>query len=323
MMGRGLLFIIGIGILAVFEFDIVALAWYQGLLYFVALIIVFFMVIPIVSMATNFSRILSQLKGSLVFGISALLYSTYSQIPLLFLSHFRPEEEVGYFAVGLRFVTLSLLVGSAASNDAFLPSLFDLYKTNRKKFRQVCESMQKLFVPLGIFMASALYVCSDALIIVLQGEEYRPAVGILRIVCWMTVINYGVLGAGAALTAGDRIWVKVAFQTVVTLITLVVGRAIIEHYGDIGASYVMIIIWVFIMFLYIPYAHRKKLIGFSGLGSLFAPAGLTILLAVLIVQLIPHHNLVSIAIFFIGTLVLWQPTARRELRNLLYRPNVA
>lgn len=85
----------------------------------------FFTVISIFSIATDFSHILCQIKDSPVFGISELLYSIYSQM-LILLSYFRPDEDVGYFAVGLSFVNLSLLAGSAANNRAFSPSFFDL-----------------------------------------------------------------------------------------------------------------------------------------------------------------------------------------------------
>ena len=320
MMGRGFLFLTGVGILFYFKFDIIVFAWYQGILYFVALIIVCFTVISIISISVNFSKILSQVKGSFVFGISGILYSIYTQLPILLLSHFRTEEEVGFFAVAFRFVELSLLFGVAASNNTFIPSLFGFYKTNRDKFRHICESMQKLFVPVGIFIASALYVCADTIIIILQGEEYRQAIGILRILCWIVAIHYAVLAAGASLTAADRMWIKVFFQVCTTLTTLLVGVVFIKHYGATGASYAMIILQLVLIFLYVPYAYRKKLIGFSGLAKISLPAVLMVLLALIIVQLIPDYNLLTPAIFFIGTLFIWLPVAMEILKHSIFKP---
>lgn len=320
MMGRGLLFLTGVGILFYFKFDIVVFAWYHGILYFVALIIVCFTVISIISISVNFSNILSQVKNSFVFGISGILYSIYTQLPILLLSHFRTEEEVGFFAVAFRFVELSLLFGATASNNAFIPSLFGFYKTNRDKFRHICESMQKLFVPLGIFIASALYVCSDALIIIIQGEEYRPAVGILCILCWIVAIHYGVLAAGASLTTADRMWTKVFFQVCATFITLLLGFALIKRYGVSGASYVMIIPQLVLIFSYVPYAYRKKLIGFSGLAKLSLKGFLIVLLALVIVQLVPDYNLLGPVIFFVGSLFVWIATVIEVLKHSIFKP---
>lgn len=321
MMGRGLLFLLGIVILASFGFNIRTLAWYQGLLYFTASIVLCFLTIPIVSITVSFSNVLNQIKSSLVFGISEFLFSVYSKFPILFLSHFRTEEEVGFFAVAFRFVSLCLLAGSAASNDAFLPSLFGMYKASRKKFLQICASMQRLFIPLGIFIASALFICSDAIIIILQGEQYLPAAKMLRIMCWVVAIFYGVLASGAALTAGDRMWIKVAFQAIVTIITLGVGFIIIKHYGAFGASYLLVILWLCIMFLYIPYAFRKKLISFSGFERLLAPISLTILLTILTFNAIPNHYLLGPSIFFIGSLFIWGKTAIKVWKKSTLRPN--
>ena len=317
--GRSLTLLVGFGILAVLQYDIRVFAWLQAILYIIALLIVYFLVVPIVSLNTAFSRIRPQLISSLVFGVSSALYTVYTRMPILFLSHFRPSEEVGYFAVAFRFIELVFLAGAAASNNAFLPSLFGLYKTDPVKCREVCEHMQTLFVSLGILAASALYVCSDALIVIIQGVEYRPAVESLRILCWVVALNFGVLAAGASLTAGDRMWTKVAFQMCVTFVVIITSLIVIKSYGFIGASYVMLILWLGIVLLYIPYAHRKALIGFSGLSKIPLPAGLTAVLAFLVVKLMPNLNLLGPAVFFLVSLILW----RQSLKTLREKASVS
>ncbi|GAH07611.1 unnamed protein product, partial [marine sediment metagenome] len=199
-------------------------------------------------------------------------------VGILFIEHYGAVG-ASYVMIMIGFNKMMFFIGASANKDAFLPSLFGLYKTNRKKFLQVCTSIQKLFIPLGIFIASALYVCSDSLIIILQGEEYRPAIGVLRVLCWSVALSYIALAADVALTAGDRMRAKVTFQAMITLITLVVGILFIEHYGAVGASYVMIMIGFNKMMFFIPYAYKKKLVFFSGLTSLFIPISFTLLIA--------------------------------------------
>jgi len=260
LMGRGCLFLVGVVVLVSFKFDIVTISCYQGFIYLIALVIACQMTTPIVSINIEFSSILPQVKGSFAFGISGFLYTIYSQAPLLILSHFSSAENVGYFAVALRFVTLSILIGTAAINEAFLPSLFGLYRNNLEQFHKVCLLMQKLFIPMGILISFALYMCAEIIIIMLQGEEYRPAIGILRILCWSVAFSYGSLTADAVLTATNKMMVKNTYQACVATVALIFGVILIKKMGVVGANYITLLSSFFILFLFNQYAFRKKLI---------------------------------------------------------------
>jgi hypothetical protein len=91
--------------------------------------------------------------------------------------------------------------------------------------------MQRLYIPGGILVSSALYVCSEALVIAVQGEEYRKAIDMLRILCWSVALTYGRIAADAALTAGDRMKVKIVLQVCAIGALLLLSLPMISYGG--------------------------------------------------------------------------------------------
>lgn len=311
---RGFIFLVGVGLFAFIGSDIVTIAWFHGILYSLTALTTLYVVIRIVSVDWKPQRILTEIKKSAVFGFSVHLASMWNTIPILFVSHFLDIKEVGYFAVALRFTAIMMVPGLAAKADVFLPALFGLYSTNRGQFRLVCKRMQKLFSSLGILAASTLFVFSDIAILILQGEEYRPAIRILRIMCWYVALSYGALTVDASLTAGDKMWQKVAIQLVVTLVTLGAGPYLIITYGIIGASYLMVFIWINVAILFLAYAYKKDLITFTGISEIAVPVLLTVLLSVLSFCLFEGNSLLRPILFLSGCLVIWGPTVAHKLR---------
>ena len=320
--GRGLIFLGGIVTLASFRFDVVTLAWYHGISYFVISLLIALSVMLRVSVRFRLTNLREQLKGALPFGLSSALNSGLGQLPVLFLSHFATEESVGNFAVALRFVTICILVGGVANAEAFLPALFGLFRTDRSRFRQVCSWMQRLYIPGGILVSSALYVCSEALVVIVQGCEYRDAVSLLRILCWSVTLTYGRIAADAALTAGDRMKVKLMLQAYAMGVLLLVSLLLISQGGATGASYAKLIGDLALLALMTTYAYLKKLYSFLGLPGISVPTLITLLLAILFTHSMPGHYFLAPILFAASSLVLWYlPLRRRFLNQTLMRSN--
>lgn len=302
---RGLLFLAGTVAIMAARGGIEAFAWYQGILYLTSLIAMFFTLLSVVSISLDLSRIGRQVKDSFVFGISILLYIIYTETPILMLSRYSPEEDVGHFAVAFRFIYLALLAGTTAANQAFLPTLFGLFKAHSGKFRQVCSSMQSLFLPAGMVIGLGMYVSAESLIILLQGEQYRPAVEIMRTLCWIVVFSYGTLPVDVALTAGDRMFVKNLMQFFVTLIMVTVGFFMIKSNGVVGISYAMLLVNFCNFLFFVLYAYKNEMYGFTGSIRMLVPAALTITAGLAVIQILPQHNFISIFLFLLASLAIW------------------
>jgi len=310
---RGLAFLVGTGIAAYLGCSVVVLAWLQGLTYAVAGVLITCVAVRRVSVKLNLSYLRKQMKGAFVFGVSEILYSAYLRIPLLCLSHFGTEEDVGYFAVALRFVTICVLAGAAANNEAFLPALFGLHKSNRGEFRRVCALMQRLLLAGGIAASAALFACSEFLVIVLQGEEYRDAVRVLRTLCWSVALSYGSIAADAALTAGDRMRAKIVIQTCVTGGLLLLALVLTGKLGVMGSTYVTLWGCCATLALMVPYAYVRNMFPFAGLAGLVLPSVLTVAAAVVTVEVVSDQFLLGPLCFFGAAGLCWYPFLRKGI----------
>ena len=304
---RGVCFFLGILLLAFFKFTVIVFAWFQGLLYLFALILISFVALPAISIDFDLKKVKKQISSSFVFGISGVVYTIYIQLPLLLLSYFHSEVEVGYFAVAERFVMIVLLIGAGANNNVFLPMLFGLFKKSGEQFRNVCEFMQKLYVPIGIFAASALYVCADLVIIFIMGEEYRASVHILRIICWTVALRYVALPADAALTAANMMWKKIIIQICAAAIGLAVGFITIGQYGTTGASITTLVISFILAIMFIPYVYKKKLLGLLKYKSVLMPIGFIFIFGILLTKLLPTAYFQRSPLFLIVSVIVLAP----------------
>lgn len=257
--GRGVAFLAGVVILAFGGAGLDAFVWYQGLLAVIIVLTVCMGPLRSIGVSMDLTIIRSQVTTSFVFGLSGALYTLYSNLPILLLSYFGTQQQVGYFAVAMRVVGLLFMVGAAASNRAFIPALFGLYKSDLLRFREVSNLMQRFFTQLGVLVGAVLYASADVIVLILLGKEYRPAVPLLRALSIAVALSYFALGPGAALTTADRMWTKVSFQAGVTILSAVAGSLVIMYYGAIAASYTLVGTWAAIVFLYFTYSHFYKL----------------------------------------------------------------
>ncbi|WPD21270.1 MAG: oligosaccharide flippase family protein [Candidatus Electrothrix scaldis] len=303
--GKNLLFLTGFIALAVKGSGLKTFVWFQAVLNCFFFIVVYFYSTGSLRVRFDLSQIAPQFFSSFVFGLSGVMYTTYTQLPVLALAHFGSIEEVGYFAVAYRLIELLFLTAAAASNNAFLPSLFRLYRSNRKDFVEICGRMQLFFFSLGVVVSSSLYVSAEPLILFLQGDEYRPAIQAVRIMSWAVMLNMGILAAGCSLTAAGRMRIKILLQLCVVAVVFLTSIFIIKPYGFLGASYTVCIMWGTLVILYYPYAGYKRLITSAGLFHLLLPSTLTIVAAVFTANLFYLPWVTKLTFFFLNAILVW------------------
>ncbi len=313
MVGRGFAFLGGIAALAFLGFDVVVLAWYQGGLYAIATALLATILISRTSIRLKMSYVVAQIRGAFSFGVSEILHATYLSIPLLAMSRFGSEEETGYFAVAQRFVMLCVAVGAAANHEAFLPALFRLFKRNREQFALVCAMSQRALVAMGILGASALYTFAETLVVVLQGEAYRPAVGVLRLLCWAVALMYGSLAADSALTASDNMRPKIAIQAAAAASMLILAFLLVPRYGVSGACGMALIVTFGVLTLTVLSARKRHVLPFSGLTGILLRSGATVACALFIVALMPGSRFWGPMAFIAIAGGLWRSYAREEM----------
>jgi len=233
--GRAFIFFLGVIALAWSKADIVAFAWCQGGVYVGTALITAVYVRITMPISLRLTHVPRQVHGAMAFAISEILYSVYLSLPLLCLSRLGTEEAVGWFAVAQRFVTLGVAIGIAATHEAFLPALFRLYGTAMDEFRRVAAASHRILTGIGFLGAALLFALAEPLIVFLQGEEYRPSVSALRMLCWYALLTYATLTADTVLTTADRMRPKIITQIIAVAGVLIVAVLFIPRY-DIGGA---------------------------------------------------------------------------------------
>lgn len=258
--GKAILLLFGFSLLSIIKVDVAIFLWFQTILNGLFIIVISYISCSFVTIKIKTSLILQQLLGSFSFGIASILYVIYTKMPLIALTYFASNKEVGYFASAYRYVELFFIISAAACNNAFLPSLFMLYKSNQNDFCNICNKMQVLFTALAIIFSLSIYVFGENILLLLQGKEYLPAVQALHIMSWGVMFYVTALPGGVSILASDNMRIFKFFQLYATGFVFISSIFIIRTYGLIGASYTVSILWGTLLLCYLGYSSYKRFI---------------------------------------------------------------
>lgn len=312
---RALIFFVGTAAIDWMRGGLAAFACYQGVVYALCALAVAAYVWSTIPWTLRLGRLPRQMQGSLPFAISEILYGVYMSLPLLALSRLASEEATGYYSVAQRFVTLGIAVGISATHEAFLPALFRLHRASREEFRAVATASQRLMFAAGLLGACLLFVFAEPLILWLQGEAYRPSILLLRISCWYALLVYATLTADNALTAGERVGVKIRIQAVVALATLCAALALIPRFGAVGASLAALTGASINLVLQCVCAIKAGLLPVAGQGGLLVRGVATAVVAVLAVYGAGAWPWLGPALFLAGAGLMWGAFLRKAMQH--------
>ena len=317
---RGFITLIGIVILVIFKRGIVEMAWLQGVVYAGMFFVLARSTLPCIQVEVNLRSALSQFKTSFIFGVSTLVFSIYSRVPILLLSYLQGPVAVGYYAAAYRIISMVYVVGAGVYQRAFLPSLFGYYKKNLTEFQSASNFMQQYFVVFGFFCAIGLFVGADTIIVVLMGKSYYAGVSIMRILSVSVFINFMLYAADATLTAGNQNYAKIYIQIIGTVVGAAGGYFFIQYFGAKGAAFTDILIRAVQMVLFFVLVYKLRYMSFKPIIRLAVPFILILLISLVLVKIMPHAYIMRpIFALVIVTPVLIYLIGLKKIRSLISR----
>ena len=306
--GKSFLLLSGFTAFSLIKVDVSLFLWFQTLLNCLYIIIIYYTCCLFVNIKFNISLLFQQYLGAFSFGIANILYVVYTKMPLLALTYFASNKEVGFFASAYRFIELFFIIAAAACNNAFLPALFKVYKSNKEYFFSICHKIQVLFSVLGIIFSAMIYVFGEYIIIFLQGEEYRPAVQALQIMSWSVMLNMAGLPSSISIIASDHMRMFKYFQLYAVGFVFTASLFVIKPYGFLGASYTICTLWMILLLFYFYYASYKHFFNLDNILSLLMlPTGLTVATA-FFVKNSEFPLLIEFFLFFFIISLVWMLT---------------
>lgn len=183
--------------------------------------------------------VLDKLKPHLWWTILLALISAAGArtVEILLTNRWLGDADMGYLAVamGLSRGGIELLVAGLAT--VIMPLMgYAFGSGDPTQVRRIFENATRYYQFVGLILAGGGCFWSEALITLMYGERYTPAIPVLRIF----LLTAGVLmingAASAILTNSDNQRFRVGVSVLSFLISAIMAVVLIPHYGLIGAA---------------------------------------------------------------------------------------
>jgi PST family polysaccharide transporter len=137
----------------------------------------------------NFRIWLLHLRESVFFAISGGLIVLYHYAPILLLSFFFTNYEVGIFSAPFRLI---LTIGTAGFvlPSAFYPVFSELHSKETRKFAVARNKLQNVSIFVGLAVGLLGAVFGYKIIQFLYGDQYLESVFIFRILIWIVPLYF-------------------------------------------------------------------------------------------------------------------------------------
>jgi O-antigen/teichoic acid export membrane protein len=117
------------------------------------------------------------------FFLTTSVISIYVFFDVIILGWFADEKAVGYYAIAIRIVKLSLVM-VLSLNVVLFPRISHLLSNNdHQQVRTLLQKAEQFLILLTFPLAVGFYMLAPQIIGLLAGDEFLPAIPVLRILC--------------------------------------------------------------------------------------------------------------------------------------------
>jgi len=258
------------------------------------------------------------LKYSLPVALAGGMIIIYTRIDVVMLSFFnRAEHEIGWYSSALKLVE-TLQSFPYLIVTAFYPILADFFINDLTRFKKTFEQMFRVLTVIIFPVVVGTFVLADRFIISIYGEQFLPAVRVLKISIWAAVFIFYNSGLVFSLIAGHKQNLNIFGSLGCVLVSILVNLILIPRFGYLGAAWGRLS-GEFALFIISIYFVTKKLFKFSPFVWFKYPFLGTLIMAVFIIKFktLPLLMLVIIGaiIYF---LILYFIGGLQEFKRLIF-----
>lgn len=159
----------------------------------------------------------------------------YFRILMVLVSLLGTERETGYFGASFRVFEFLAVIPILLAG-VVLPVISAAASENRVRFAYILRRMSEVGLLCGVFLSLMVAILAEPALVVLGGEEYRPAAPVLRLQA-LALIGIFLSQAGFAALVALRAQREVAIATAIGIVAvLALGLALIPGQGAEGAA---------------------------------------------------------------------------------------
>jgi O-antigen/teichoic acid export membrane protein len=145
------------------------------------------------------------------------------------------EDEIGYFVTSTRVFEvvggLPFLIATVV-----LPVLTVIARDDRQRLVYMTGRITQVMALGGVLVALLLWTLAEPLVVLLGGEEYRPAAPVLQIQCFAAITVFVIAGWQPTLFGLGRVRESAVAIAIGTVAVLAAGLILIPEHGATGAA---------------------------------------------------------------------------------------
>lgn len=181
------------------------------------------------------SRIKSILRGSYLYGITALLSYSSFKSGILLLMLLSSARELAFFAAAFKLVELGYKIPVLA-NRLVAPHLFADSVHRPEEFPALCDALLRAAGALSAFTAVVLFVLGAEFIQFIFGSEFAPAAPLLQILGVSLAFKTFALPAQSVVTSADQLEFRTRALGSATALGALISVPLIVEWGAKGAA---------------------------------------------------------------------------------------
>jgi len=194
------------------------------------------------------ARAAALLKNSWPLFLSVMAVMIYMKVDQVMIGEILGNQEVGTYSVAVRLVEMWYVVPAIIASSIF-PALYKLKFSNPKRYmwriQQYFDFMVIVPVMVGVFVS----IFAEQLIVLIYGDEYRDAVGVLLIYIWSSVFVFLMVATGSYLTAENKTKFMLFRYTLGMSINITLNWLLIPLCGIQGSAFATLISYLFVAYL--------------------------------------------------------------------------
>jgi O-antigen/teichoic acid export membrane protein len=213
------------------------------------------------------TRIRALARIGLPIAIATVLGVLYLRLLVVLMSVLEDsEDEIGYFVTSTR--VFEVVGGLPFLLSAVVLPVLTAVAADRGRLTYMTGRITQIAAIAGVLVALVLWTLAEPLVVLLGGEQYRPAAPVLQIQCFAAITIFVIAGWQPTLFGLGRVRSSAVALAVGLLAVLTAGALLIPPFGAVGAA-IAAVVGDIVLCVAVWVALR-----FAGPDPWFWPAGL-------------------------------------------------
>lgn len=222
------------------------------------------------------------LSKSKYYIVSGMMITVLQQTDKIMLKNMVGNQITGYYSAA---VTCAGIFGFvyAAFVDSMRPEIFKAKKILNERYEYSLSCTYSIIFYVSLLQCLFTTLLAEPIILFLYGEEYLPAVSLLRVVVWYITYAYFGTIRGVWILAEEKYKLVIGIDILGAIINVVLNMVLIPFWGAIGAAIASVItqfVLNFVLGFIIRPLRRNAILMLRGISPSFAMEQIRILLRV-------------------------------------------